>query len=137
MSDASAPGTLPRPGVIGRTVRLLAAVLVATFAFQIWNGVSRIVETGRVQEIEPINVFIAIGIVVSRARGASLIVGRRVPGVRLVTVVVPAILAAWSFAATGSVLGTPLILPTLVAAFILLALLSLSFFLAAVLAVPG
>ena len=137
MSDSSAPGTLPRPGAIGRTVRLLSALLVAYFAFQIWNGVSWILKTGRVQEIEPINVFIAIGIVVYLARGASLMVGRRLPGVRLFTVLVLAILAAWSFAATGSVLGTPLILPTLLAAFILMGLLSVSFFLAAVLAVPG
>jgi hypothetical protein len=137
MSEYSAPGTLPRPGLIGRTVRLLSAFIVAYFAFQIWKGVSWILQTGRVQEIEPINVFIAIGIVVYLARGASLIVGRRLPGVRLVTVVVLAILAAWSFAATGSVLGTPLILPTLLAAFILMALLSVSFFLAAMLAVPG
>lgn len=137
MNDFSAPGTLPRPGAIGRAVRLLSGFLVAYFAFQIWKGVSWIVQTGRVEEIEPINVVIAIGIVIYLARGASLIVGRRLPGVRLVTVVVLAILAAWSLAATGSVLGTPLILPTLLAAFLLMALLSVSFFLAAVLAVPG
>jgi hypothetical protein len=90
-----------------------------------------------VEEIEPINVFIAIGVVVYLARGASLMVGRRLPRIRLIAVVILAILTAWSFAASGSVLGAPLILPTLLMAFVLMALLSVSFFLAAVLAVPG
>ncbi len=71
------------------------------------------------------------------ARNASLIVGRRWPGARLATVVALAILATWSFVTTGSVLGIPLILPTFLVAFVLMALLSVSFFLAAVLAVPG
>lgn len=137
MSDYSAPGTLPRPGVIGRAVRLISAFLVAYFAFQIWKGVAWVLQTGRVEEIEPINVVISIGVVVYLARNASLLVGRRLPGARLVAVIALAILAAWSFVTTGSVLGVPLILPTLLVAFILMALLSVSFFLAAVLAVPG
>lgn len=137
MNDFSAPGTLPRPGVIGRAVRLVSAFLVAYFAFQIWRGVAWVLQTGRVEEIEPINVVISAGIVVYLARNASLLVGRRLPRVRLVIVVLLAILAASSFTATGSILGAPVVLPTLLAAFVLMALLAVSFFLAAVLAVPG
>ena len=137
MSEYSAPGTLPRPGVIGRAVRLISAFLVAYFAFQIWRGVAWVLQTGRVEEIETINVVISAGIVIYLARNASLLVGRRLPGARLVTVIALAILAAWRSVTTGSVLGVPLILPTLLAAFVLMALLSISFFVAAVLAVPG
>ena len=84
-----------------------------------------------------LNVVISIAVVIYLARNASLIVGRRWPRARLVTVIALAVLAGWSFATTGSVLGVPLILPVLLAAFVLMTLLSISFFLAAVLAVPG
>lgn len=123
--------------MIGRVVRLVSGLLIAYFAFQIWKGAAWILQTGRVQEIEPINVVISIAIVVYLARNASLIVGRRWPRARLITVIALAILAGWSFVTTGSLLGVPLILPTLLAAFVLMTLLSISFLLAAVLAVPG
>jgi hypothetical protein len=118
-------------------VRLLSGFLVAYFAFQIWKGVSWILQTGRVEEIEPVNVVIMIAVVIYLARNASTIVGRRLPGARLIAVIALVILAAWSFTTTGSVLGVPLILPTFLVAFVLMALLSVSFFVAAVFAVPG
>jgi hypothetical protein len=137
VSAYSPSGTLPRPGPIGRAVRLLSGILIAYFAFQIWKGVAWILQTGRLEDIEPVNVVISIAVVVYLARNASLIVGRRWPRARLVTVIALAIAAGWSFATTGSVLGVPLILPTFLVAFILMALLSVSFFVAAILAVPG
>ncbi|MCK5439123.1 MAG: hypothetical protein KAI97_04230 [Gemmatimonadetes bacterium] len=120
-------------------MRLFSGFLTAYFAFQIWKGLAWTVRTGRVEAIESLTVVvvIAIGVVIYLAPHASLIVGRRWPRARLVTVIALVILAGWSFATTGSVLGVPLILPTFLVAFVLMALLSVSYFLAAVIAVPG
>ena len=119
--------------------RLLSGLITAYFAFNIWKGLAWTVRTGRVEAIESLNVVVVImiAVVIYLAPHASMIVGRRWPRARLVTVIALAILAGWSFATTGSVLGVALILPTFLIAFVLMALLSVSYFLAAVLAVPG
>jgi hypothetical protein len=132
------PGSLPRPGPIARWTRVFLAILTLLFLVPAVPGLLWMTEHRRPIPLEPVEVLVPLMGTIWLIPSATQLLGwsgKRVPRIALLAVL--GVLGAWSWLSSGDPLGPILAMPALFSMIGLLLLLSISFLLAALFAVPG